>query len=125
MPPALKELEQKLEQEYRPKAEAARQAELIAAEEKWGKSTMSEKASLDPKRFLGEQFHAGKKADEAISVTLHNRHQLQEAADRLGLVNHYREVKGPTGNRLVVIGRTRDAINDVLRSADREVQREK
>jgi hypothetical protein len=52
MPPALQELERRLEQEYRPKAEAAERAELVAAEEKWQKSAMSENASLNPKRFL-------------------------------------------------------------------------
>jgi hypothetical protein len=57
-------------------------------------------------------------------VTLYGRHKLQEAADALGLVNWYREVKEPTGDRLVVIGRTQDSMNEVLRSVDRERQRE-
>lgn len=69
MPPASQELERKLEQEIRPKAEAARQAELVAAEEKWQKSTMSEKTSLNLKRLLEEQLPAGEKSDEVISVT--------------------------------------------------------
>ncbi|KAF4632018.1 hypothetical protein G7Y89_g6113 [Cudoniella acicularis] len=124
MLPELKDLERRLEAEYRPKVEAAHLAEQVAQEEKWRNSTMAEKADANPKRFLEEQFPVDQKKDEAISVTLLSRHKLQEAATAYGLMSSYREVGERYNDRLVVIGRSQGAIDSVLQSFDRERRRE-
>lgn len=61
MLPVLRELERKLEAEYRPKVEAARRADQDAKEQKWQILTMAEKAEINPKRFLEEQFQRARR----------------------------------------------------------------
>ncbi|MCJ1243977.1 hypothetical protein MMC30_001174 [Trapelia coarctata] len=124
--PDLAAAEKRLNDEFRRK-------NAIARDEKWNKmETPEEKAEVDTCRYLLEQFGSSQgNSDPAVVIKTHQRPELHEAAEKLGLqhesVDAPRKPDGsrPNVDRWIVIGRSRSSVMDKIREVSRETQRTK
>ncbi|EKD19885.1 hypothetical protein MBM_01837 [Drepanopeziza brunnea f. sp. 'multigermtubi' MB_m1] len=128
--PELKNAETELNKEFKKKNNAARN-------ESWKSlKTVEQKAKENPRKFLTEAFPKGTTGRPAnldiivLKIGADDRYAVTNAAESMGLEAvsvdaPWTSNKKPFPDRWVIIGRTRDAVWNLMREIEREVERSK